>query len=175
MTAQGSAERTPSVGRPLSSEVEVDPRLKKPAGWRRSTRCLGFTQSNGKKMEVLQDPQAPTGKRLVPTLESTDRSDLYVRRKTSKDGATGPRRRASIASAEPAREFCFSAEVLTTEGEASAPEKKTSPLTRRGSAPTIRIDLSQILAQRTPPKAGRPASRTSSAAKLTAPLAADAH
>ena len=43
-----------------------------PAGWRRSKRCLGFTIANGRNMEILQDPQAPEGKRLVPTLGSVD-------------------------------------------------------------------------------------------------------
>ena len=43
-----------------------------PAGWRRSKRCLGFTVANGRNMEILQDPQAPEGKRLVPTLGSVD-------------------------------------------------------------------------------------------------------
>lgn len=99
-----------------------------PAGWRRSKRCLGFTIANGRNMEILQDPQAPEGKRLVPTLGSVDRSDLFVRRRSLRGGPG--RRRATVGADQPGRELRFAdaPEVLTESAAGSLPAPPASAL-----------------------------------------------
>lgn len=105
-----------------------------PAGWRRSNRCLGFkevlheqggpstTGLSWRSMEVLQDPQAPAGKRLVPMLESVDRSDLFIRRKSTKEGQG--RRRHTVGTDQPSRELRL-AEVPAE--SATSPERDRAP------------------------------------------------
>jgi hypothetical protein len=100
-------------------------------------RGLGYTVTNGKKMEILHDPHVPGGKRLVPTLGTIETSDLYIRRKTSKDGPSKePIRRITVGTDQPEREFVAPNGTDVANGVASTEGEKRT--VRRMSDPAIR-------------------------------------
>jgi hypothetical protein len=89
-------------------------------------RGLGYTVTNGKKMEILHDPHVPGGKRLVPTLDAAEQSSLYIRRK-SKEMVNGePGRRSSAPTVGVVTEFS-GASTVTANGAEMANGVAPSP------------------------------------------------